>query len=44
MARKLGAKVEIRPGKKGGKLIISYYSLDDLERLKEMQLPKVQGE
>ncbi len=41
MAGRLGAKVELKPGKNGGKLIISYYSLDDLERLRELQIPKI---
>ncbi|MFQ5715512.1 MAG: ParB/RepB/Spo0J family partition protein [Nitrospinales bacterium] len=31
--RKFGSKVQILPGKKGGKLIISYYSDEDLERI-----------
>ncbi len=35
LQRQLGTKVEILPGKKGGKLVISYYSNEDLERLQE---------
>lgn len=31
--RKFGSKVQILPGKKGGKVIISYYSDEDLERI-----------
>lgn len=33
LERKLGTKVSIAPGGKGGKLIINYYSDDDLERI-----------
>ena len=32
--RKLGTKVDIRPTKKGGKLVVTYYSDDDLDRIK----------
>jgi ParB family transcriptional regulator, chromosome partitioning protein len=35
LQRQLGTKVEILPVKKGGKLVISYYSNEDLERLQE---------
>jgi ParB family transcriptional regulator, chromosome partitioning protein len=35
LQRQLGTKVELIPSKKGGKLIISYYSNEDLERLQE---------
>jgi ParB family chromosome partitioning protein len=34
LERKLGTKVEIAPGKKGGKVVIKYYSDDDLERVR----------
>jgi len=34
--RHLGTKVEITPAKKGGKLIVSYYSNDDLNRIRDM--------
>jgi len=33
LERKLGTKVEIAPSKKGGKVLIKYYSDDDLERI-----------
>jgi ParB family transcriptional regulator, chromosome partitioning protein len=33
LARRLGTKVDILPKTKGGKLVISYYSDDDLERI-----------
>jgi ParB family transcriptional regulator, chromosome partitioning protein len=33
LARKLGTKVEICPKKTGGKLVVTYYSGDDLERI-----------
>jgi ParB family chromosome partitioning protein len=36
LKRKLGTKVEIRPGRKIGKIYIEYYSNDELERLLEM--------
>lgn len=35
LERQFGTKVEILPGKKGGKVVISYYSNEDLERLQE---------
>ena len=35
LERKLGTKVEIAPSKKGGKVIIKYYSDDDLERIRK---------
>jgi len=41
MSGKLGSKVELKPGKNGGKLIISYYSLEDLERLRDLEIPKI---
>lgn len=34
--RKLGTKVEIAPRKKGGKVVVTYYSDDDLERIRGM--------
>lgn len=34
--RRLGTKVEIIPGKKGGKLVVLYYSNDDLNRIHDM--------
>ncbi len=36
LERKLGTKVEINPGKKGGKLVVTYYSDDDLDRIHEL--------
>jgi ParB family transcriptional regulator, chromosome partitioning protein len=33
LARKLGTKVDISPKKNGGKLVVTYYSDDDLERI-----------
>ena len=41
LERRLGTKVEIAPGKKGGKLIITYYSDDDLERIRGMVVQKI---
>ena len=32
--RRLGTKVDIKPTKKGGKLVVTYYSDDDLDRIK----------
>ena len=34
--RRLGTKVDIRPAKKGGKLVVTYYSDDDLDRIKDL--------
>ncbi len=34
--RHLGTKVEIIPAKKGGKLVVFYYSIDDLNRIRDM--------
>lgn len=34
LERKLGTKTEIIPGKKGGKLVVSYFSDEDLERIR----------
>ena len=36
LERKLGTKVEIAPSKKGGKVLIKYYSDDDLERIRTL--------
>ena len=36
LERKLGTKVEISPNKKGGKLVVTYYSDDDLERIQNL--------
>jgi ParB family transcriptional regulator, chromosome partitioning protein len=36
LERKLGTKVEISPKKKGGKLVVTYYSDDDLERIQNL--------
>jgi len=33
LARRLGTKVDITPRKKGGKLVVNYYSDEDLERI-----------
>ena len=33
LARRLGTKVDITPRKKGGKLVVNYYSNEDLERI-----------
>ncbi|KMP10770.1 chromosome partitioning protein ParB [Candidatus Nitromaritima sp. SCGC AAA799-A02] len=41
LGRQLGTKVEIAPGKKGGKLVITYYSDDDLERIRGMLVKKI---
>ena len=35
LRRKFGTKVEIRPGRKGGKIYIEYYSNEELDRLLE---------
>ncbi len=35
-ARRLGTKVDIFPKKNGGKLIVTYYSDDDLERIQKL--------
>ena len=34
--RRLGTKVSITPGKKGGKLVVLYYSNDDLDRIRDI--------
>ena len=36
----LGTKVEIISGKKGGKVVITYYDNKDLGRVCDMMLPK----
>ena len=36
LERKLGTKVKISPKKKGGKLVVTYYSDDDLERIQNL--------
>jgi ParB family transcriptional regulator, chromosome partitioning protein len=36
LERKLGTKVEISPKKTGGKLVVTYYSADDLERIQNL--------
>ena len=36
LERKLGTKVEIAPSQKGGKVLIKYYSDDDLERIRTL--------
>lgn len=38
LKRSLGTKVSIESGRKGGKIMIEYYSPDDLERLMEIML------
>lgn len=41
LGRKLETKVEIMASKKGGKLLISYYSDEDLERIREKLISKI---
>ena len=36
LERRLGTKVDIKPAKKGGKLVVTYYSDDDLDRIKDL--------
>jgi ParB family transcriptional regulator, chromosome partitioning protein len=36
LERKFGTKVEISPKKTGGKLVVTYYSDDDLERIQDL--------
>jgi hypothetical protein len=36
LERKLGTKVKIDPSLKGGKVIINFYSDDDLERIRRL--------
>jgi ParB family transcriptional regulator, chromosome partitioning protein len=43
LGRKLGTKVEIAPSQKGGKVIVTYYSDDDLERIRGMIVRKING-
>ena len=39
LRQKLGTKVSVQPGKKGGHIVLDYYSNDDLNRLLELLLP-----
>ena len=41
LSRVLGTKVAITPGKKGGKLVVTYYSDEDLDRIRGIIVPKV---
>ena len=41
LERRLGTKVEIAPRSKGGKVVITYYSNDDLERIRSMIVKKI---
>jgi len=41
LERQLGTKVEITPKQKGGKLVITYYSNDDLERIRGLIVKKI---
>ena len=41
LERKLGTKVEISSTKKGGRIRIAYYSDDDLERLRNLFISKI---
>lgn len=41
LERSLGTKVEILPGKKGGKVVIAYYSDDDLDRIRGMIVSQI---
>ena len=36
LERRLGTKVDIQPTKKGGKLVVTYYSDDDLDRIQDL--------
>ena len=36
LERRLGTKVDIKPAKKGGKLVVTYHSDDDLDRIKDL--------
>ncbi len=36
LERRLGTQVDIKPAKKGGKLVVTYYSDDDLDRIKDL--------
>ena len=40
LSRAMGTKVEINPGKKGGKLVVTYYSDEDLDRIRGIVTPK----
>jgi ParB family transcriptional regulator, chromosome partitioning protein len=41
LERKLATKVDIIPKQKGGKLVITYYSSDDLERIRALLVKKI---
>ncbi len=41
LERKLATKVEINPKQKGGKLVITYYSSDDLERIRALLVKNI---
>jgi ParB family chromosome partitioning protein len=41
LERQLGTKVEIIPKQKGGKVVITYYSNDDLERIRGLMVKKI---
>ena len=36
LERRLGTKVDIQPTKRGGKLVVTYYSDDDLDRIQDL--------
>lgn len=38
LERRLGTRVQIEPSKKGGKLVVTYYSNDDLTRIRDIIL------
>jgi ParB family chromosome partitioning protein len=40
LSRALGTKVDITPGKKGGKLVVTYYTNEDLDRIREIIVSK----
>lgn len=40
LARRLGTKVDISPKKNGGKLVVTYYSDDDLDRIQGLMVNK----
>ena len=41
LARRLGTKVDISPKKNGGKLVVTYYSDDDLDRIQGLMGSKI---
>ena len=41
LSRALGTKVEITSSKKGGKLVVTYYSDEDLDRIRGIIVPRV---